>query len=868
MQQMMQQQQQQQQQQQKRRSFITGVANVMQQRNVPLPPALTGVPYPPNYDPSSSPWKSLDVADIGVVRLAGKEVDLYKLWALALQAGGAARATQQGSWALMLTHLHLPEHFPVPQANGQTSVAHVLAQYYLSLIGPFEEAYRRNLHQQQQQQQQQRALLAGRVPPGASQHTGNPQGRPGGTSGLTGALPGQVNALPGSAGSATHLDMGQPIATTSTQSLDSSLAAQGSNHIPPQTLPQTPQPPSYRTIRGTSVTPDARAGQGPLAGSDPLLATPSMSQRPSSSTGNIPFPSTQDMGGPDPEQDSEPRKRKLTDSEESETKRARVKTGGSEPAEAHPSTGPTRSSVPPAGASSNPSTPVGATLSRSQRQPSRRKIEYIPFAREVDTAGGRDLEAIQNESARASHRPFKGMDHWGRVDVNAVTMSLRSRISTELSYGLTTFTLLTQMRGNHKDAGFPIVQCPDLLDEVLDLLEDIAFDATEDEQSSNDADDLPLPRIRTHRELVNALIEDETRPFSALHARQGAKDPNLGPRQRPAVAVLAIMNILRNLSVAPENQEHLAKHARLLPIMFRLCSLARSDPSHLPTPASPVLSLSDLLAVRKDAVYFLVNCASFVSFSQRSPDSDSKSNIRDVRRAFELLSSFVTDQTEAVSPFTCVLQSGIPPAVHQPHPPYLADLALEAFTRLIQPDETRKILSQAIPREWLWGVMEALVHRLPVSDHDFKVVMRDVWISYIEKIVMMIYSLAFLAPPDVKQRVKTDRSLGFTKILLRMVRRFMIHSTQDMRTYFIICARRAVEAVKLIDDGEDSFDTSQSTMPTLTFGVGYGEHGENRTEKGMGLWSGYQEEINWGLMMLREVDGQMFAELDSLVRLE
>lgn len=80
-----------QQQQQKKRSFLSGVANVMLQRNVPLPPSLTGTPYPANYDPNTSPWKSLDVAEIGVVRLAGKEVDLFRLWSYVLQAGGSTK---------------------------------------------------------------------------------------------------------------------------------------------------------------------------------------------------------------------------------------------------------------------------------------------------------------------------------------------------------------------------------------------------------------------------------------------------------------------------------------------------------------------------------------------------------------------------------------------------------------------------------------------------------------------------------------------------------------------------------------------------------------------------------------------------------
>lgn len=82
-----------QQQQQRRKQFLIGLGNVMLQRGVPLPPQLTGMPYPPGYDPSTSPWRSLEVsnADVGVFRLTGKDIDIFKLWALVLSAGGSMK---------------------------------------------------------------------------------------------------------------------------------------------------------------------------------------------------------------------------------------------------------------------------------------------------------------------------------------------------------------------------------------------------------------------------------------------------------------------------------------------------------------------------------------------------------------------------------------------------------------------------------------------------------------------------------------------------------------------------------------------------------------------------------------------------------
>jgi len=78
---------------QRRRNFLVGLANVMTSRGSPLPPALTGIPYPPNYDPANSPFKMLDVSptEPGFFRLAGKDVDIFKLWGAVFQVGGAVR---------------------------------------------------------------------------------------------------------------------------------------------------------------------------------------------------------------------------------------------------------------------------------------------------------------------------------------------------------------------------------------------------------------------------------------------------------------------------------------------------------------------------------------------------------------------------------------------------------------------------------------------------------------------------------------------------------------------------------------------------------------------------------------------------------
>ncbi|KAH8100630.1 hypothetical protein BXZ70DRAFT_938118 [Cristinia sonorae] len=814
----------------RKRSFLNGMASIMLQRSAPLPPALTGIPYPPGYDPSTSPWRSLDVSpnEVGIVRLAGKDIDLFKLWALALQLGGGQKVSAQGMWGQLLPQFDLQEH--ITQPNGQQQQAAVaLGNLYNMLIGPFESAYRKNM-----QEQQHRAMV--------TRTSSNPQvpghQRPDGMSNMPANFPPQMNALQRQPSNPNMNPASMGGLPTPSQAPDLALGMGG--FPTPQNIPQTPQ--QFPGFQG-GQNPRANLGLSEVPVNGAPSPQPGANGFPPVFSGTVP-----DMGVIEGDPETELRKRKLRESEEVDGKRVRQKTSGSDTADPRASLGP-----PSMGGQAAATVVPGRTI----RQPSRRKIEYVPYAREVETAGGRDLNAIVHELNAAAHRPMRHIDEWGSVDIDALTMSLRSRIATELSYALTTFTILTLMRGTM--SGFPVTQAPDLFEELLDLIEELAFDEAEDGDGQ-----LEATRIITHREIVSYLNDDGAQPFAGLETRQGAKDPSLGPKQRPGNIIRTIMNILRNLSNTTENHDYFAKHDRLLTVILRLCALKPSEKGAMPAPASLALSLQDLVAVRKDATLILVNIGYNVKFAAKMPPTTAEA--RTARRAYELLAAYLIDLEDAVSPLACMMQGGVVTQMHHPKPPSSTDSALEAFTRIAQADDNRQVFSKAVPEEWLWSMFEALAHRLPVVEQDFNVIMREVWLAYFERIIHSLYSLSFLSPPSVKQRVKEDKRLRFPKLMLRLIKK-LSGTPRDLRHHFMVSVRRAVETVKLIDDGEDSFDTSHSsTMPTLSFGMGYGEHGETRLEKGMGLLSGYQEDITMGIMMSSDLDDMMFSELASLVR--
>lgn len=782
---------------QRQQSFLHGLHSIMAKRNTPLPPSLTGIASA-NYDPSTSPWSMIESSgEVGSFRLAGKDVDLFKLWGLVFQNGGGHSLDSSDGWSAILPQFDLPEHFPQEQLNGSTSVAVMLSQYYMAICYPFEEMYRKNMHEQQKKAQMARQHSQ-QIPPVSSAGPSRPP-------------------VPG-----TH-----------------ALHAGGSSvaHYTPGHTPQTPhqRPPSVAFS-------SQQATSGPSHGLE--------SMQPSAHSPDLNL-LDQDLHGI---------KRKL-DVGGGESKRARQKT--EPPDNQILAAGVDHQSTETA---LNPQTSSMLSVPpRSRQQQSRRKIEYVPVAREVDTYGGRDFKAIESEWANLpQRRPLRDINDWGTVDIEALTMSIRSKLSTELSYALTTLTLLSTMRGQTPGSGFPIFQCVDLMDEILDLLEEQAFGDPEADSPSEIHNGNVC--FTTNYELVNIVYDDKTHPFAPLARHQGSKDLKVGPRQRPGNIVLTILNIIRNLSVIEDNREFISHHERLVDIMLRICSVVRVD-GNPPSPASPNLSLSDLVFVRKDALYTLANIAGSINLSPAS--SPYKSTYRIARRAFELVASYLTDPNEAISPLACVQLAGVP-AHASLKPPLLADIALEVFTKLNQSDVNRQVLTKAVSQTSIWCLFESIVHRLPVVDADFHLMTRDVWLSYLEKTIMAIYSLVFLAPPELKQKIKEDRALGFKAVMFRMVQKFLMNPNPDGRVYFFVCARRAIEAMKVLDDGRDAFDnSSESVLPILSFGMGFSESTDSGFEKGTGLLGGHRD-VAWDILMLREVHGDevMFNELESLARVE
>ncbi|KAF8973884.1 hypothetical protein BDZ97DRAFT_402638 [Flammula alnicola] len=797
---------------QRQYGFLQGLAGLMAKRGTPLPPQLTGVPSP-NYDPSHSPWGIIEPSkEIGSFMLAGKDVDLFKLWGLVFQNGGGQNVTTANGWGAILQHFDLPEEFPSVQANNSSSVALMLSQYYMAILHPFEEMYKKNI-----QEQQKKAHIPQRQ----------------------GSMPGQQ--FP------TTSSLGRPAGMSNMQ--QPGIRPMNANGLVSQAIPPAnglnQYPPMHNQHRSAS-------SQNPHQ----ILAPDSHSPMVSSEIDSLAH--TVDSNLLD--QDIQGIKRKH-DQEERDMKRVRQKTEPPESNSMLMSMTPDDSTNSGVRQGSQPPSSLSAQA-RPRQQASRRKIEYIPLKRDVETYGGRDLHTIDQEwQSLVPRRPLRDINDWGVVDIECLCMSIRSRLSIELSYALTTLTVLSTMRGQTSGSGFPIYNCPDLLDDILDLMEELAFGGPE---SMGPESMEGSSEIFTNRGLVALVQETQGCPFASLEKHQGSKDPNLGPQQRPANVIIAVVNIIRNLSTVMDNWEFISNQPRLLDMLLRLCAVEQVN-GKPPAPVSKCLSLSDLLLIRRETMNILMGIANLINLSN---NSSSPTTLRMTRRAFELFASYLVDPADSVPPLASIQLAGVPPNANR-RPPALADIALDVFTRFSQADINRQVITKAVPPPTLWLLLDSLVHRLPIVDADFLLMQRDYWLGFVEKIVMAIYSLVFLAPYELKQKIRSDRRLGFKHVMLRMAQRVLAIPNHDGRGGYVISARRAIETMKLLDKAEDLVDTSEPTMPVLSFGMGFSDGVDSGVEKGTGMLGGNRD-IAWEMLMMRDVlqDDVLFNELDSLVRVE
>ncbi|BGP28735.1 hypothetical protein JCM10296v2_000471 [Rhodotorula toruloides] len=482
---------------------------------------------------------------------------------------------------------------------------------------------------------------------------------------------------------------------------------------------------------------------------------------------------------------------------------------------------PTAASPATAAASTSTGAPPAASNSDSTTKPAepavpprrkRRRIEYRPLARPLDTHGGQDLQLVEQAYTRAEKaRPARKLPDLGLVDVHSLTMSLRSRMATEVAYALNVLTLISlQMTTEEKGMGLrlPFEKCPDLLEELLDLLEETAFGLDEEAEARGGSESAKGKEVaqepQTYRELFR-LVEDQANVLDPPHVRsQSSKADDSDSVLRPGETALAVVNVLRNLALAENNARYIVQTQRIAELFIRVASLPLKDPSDPAPPCWPArVSAADSMSLKKTAIELLSQVGADVELDNLSPAT--------VQQALDLVLFFIRDaelQREAFA-FDLSTTPSMMSRMPQPHagpataiPPYL-HLGLSACARLALKDRNRSVIARLLDPEDLYRTFISLVALLPISEKDFQIMTFETGLIFVHGAIMSLYNLAFLAPASVKARLRSDPRIH--KSLFRIVRRLagtQIQSNED--DIYLLLANRSIAILQLLDDGGEA----------------------------------------------------------------
>ena len=452
----------------------------------------------------------------------------------------------------------------------------------------------------------------------------------------------------------------------------------------------------------------------------------------------------------------------------------------------------------------------------------RYKIEYRPLSRMVDAHGGWDIEAValaHRDNALA--REALVVEDLGRVDIEALSMSIRSRIPSEISYALTVLGMLSMPGKGEDKGGLGLGHCGDLLDDLVDLVEEETFGEDGWQEWAERLDAVPAPgRVEICKTPHTDLL------VSAQFEAYSCQDSLQNPSSRRVEVVLLVISLLRNFSLMADNYTIMTQHARFVEIMIRVCDSRLTLPvSPAPTglegPAS--FGKADHLRIREDVLDIFHGLSFSLNLTVLPLDA--------VGLMVELaLSHLKGSQTESISDR---LFRG--PADHLDMPDK-AILSLEVLTQTSCSDQNRRVLRRLEGDVILEGFVTCLKY-LAFDEKDAKMLMHyppmlDVQV----KLAFCLYNFAFVASLPIRARLR--ETVGVLSVLGTSIH--LLSRAPPLHPYAVM-VRCLSETIGVLNGPDDLMGERRQ----LTFGPA-------ASARGLKGWNDAQDVMEQGILAAYE----------------
>lgn len=407
------------------------------------------------------------------------------------------------------------------------------------------------------------------------------------------------------------------------------------------------------------------------------------------------------------------------------------------------------------------------------------KVTYIPKTRNVDTYGGVDLKYFDKFEIKP---PVPHITELGLVDIQALTLSLKSGLKMEISNALNILTVLTvsQSPMQHPQqqpmSTLPLQHCDELLDVLLDLLEQDILGtckrfAREDDNGATNFNKSDI----SYTNLFDMSLDEMKSLIPELET--SSSDQWLSLRDR----CLCILNILRNLTFMVENVQHLAKHTRFIDLIADIVDETRDD------------------AIQKQAWYVGIRYMDRLDFR------------KSILMMFANLSMLVELRTPKNA---AILVSLVHDFMVNGPDTYYSLLAIETWTKLTVNHDNRQLLHALMTKDPnmaesitdIWLELANLIQR-DFFSYDGRVMhaMTSNQLATLEQTVIGLYNVMAIAQSEsLKQDLaQRNRSLGM------MIVRLSITLAESGNAQFGVVTKRGMELIRAMVCGGDGIRRRQ-----------------------------------------------------------
>jgi hypothetical protein len=372
----------------------------------------------------------------------------------------------------------------------------------------------------------------------------------------------------------------------------------------------------------------------------------------------------------------------------------------------------------------------------------------------------------------------------GLVDIHSLMMSLRSRLSSEVSFALNIINHIGLSVANSQERylqNFNFQHFPELLEEILELYEETLEHVFEPRAGRR----MLSPEIN-FRQLMELMYEDET-TFNGFE--ESEDDParlNLNHHEN---VLFSLIGIFRNFSMLEQQIPVLFADETLLTHLLNSCALRYETTTSL----RPV----DLFQVRKDVLQILCNSAYKLSLFNWNPTLS-----EDI---CHLVYFFLKDSLGA-SPVQDGSTPSISPTSLGKH--HHIELAIATLSKVYVSDQNRLVLSKASP-ESLESILNCLISLFPIIEEDYRLTLSETSIVSFQNHIMAIYNFVFILPQSLLREYKTRQDLvrPISRLIYLMIGGN--NSNRVQNNFYIESSQRLMEILKVLN-GKDGILTSRA----------------------------------------------------------